>query len=71
MAVVPKYQGLGVNLVLYSEMAKTLQTGRFTDADLVQVRDHNLKMIAEMERLGAPIYKRHRVYRKSLSDHPQ
>jgi GNAT superfamily N-acetyltransferase len=66
MAVVPKYQGLGVNLVLYSEMAKTLQTGRFTDADLVQVRDHNLKMIAEMERLGAPIYKRHRVYRKSL-----
>jgi GNAT superfamily N-acetyltransferase len=66
MAVVPKYQGLGVNLILYSEMAKTLQTGRFTDADLIQVRDHNLKMIAEMERLGAPIYKRHRVYRKSL-----
>lgn len=67
MAVVPKYQGLGASLVLYSEMAQTLQTGRFTDADLIQVRDHNLKMIAEMERLGAPAYKRHRVYRKSLS----
>jgi hypothetical protein len=53
-----------VNLVLYSEMAKTLQTGRFTDADLVQVRDNNPKMIADLARLGAPVYKRHRVYRK-------
>ena len=66
MAVVPEYQGLGANLILYSEMAKTLQTGRFTDADLVQVRDTNPKMIAELERLGAPVYKRHRVYRKRL-----
>jgi len=66
MAVVPKYQGLGVNLVLYSEMAKTLQSGRFTDADLVQARDNNHKMIAELERFGVPVYKRHRVYRKSL-----
>jgi GNAT superfamily N-acetyltransferase len=68
MAVVPKYQGLGATLVLYSEMIKTLQTGRFTDADLVQVRDNNPKMIAELERMGAPVYKRHRVYRKSLAD---
>lgn len=66
MAVVPKYQGLGATLVLYSEMTKTLQTGRFTDADLVQVRDNNPKMIAELERMGAPVYKRHRVYRKAL-----
>lgn len=66
MAVVPKYQGLGASLVLYSEMARTLQTGRFTDADLVQVRDNNPRMIAELERLGAPVYKRHRVYRKPL-----
>jgi GNAT superfamily N-acetyltransferase len=64
LAVVPQYQGMGVNLVLYSEMAKTLQTGRFTDADLVQVRDNNPKMIADLARLGAPVYKRHRVYRK-------
>lgn len=66
MAVIPKYQGLGVNLVLYSEMAKTLQTGRFTDAELAQVRDNNPKMLAELARLGAPAYKRHRVYRKPL-----
>jgi len=67
MAIVPEYQGLGPNLILYSEMIKTLQTGRFTDADLVQVRDNNPKMIAELERLGAPVYKRHRVYRKPLA----
>jgi len=66
IAVVPKYQGLGASLVLYSEMAKTLQTGRFTDADLVQVREDNAKMIAELERLGATVYKRHRVYRKPV-----
>ncbi|GAB4547466.1 MAG: hypothetical protein Kow0063_42120 [Anaerolineae bacterium] len=67
MAVIPRYQGLGANLVLYSEMVKTLQTGRFTDADLVQARDNNAKMIAELERLGVTVYKRHRVYRKQLS----
>jgi GNAT superfamily N-acetyltransferase len=66
MAIVPQYQGLGANLVLYSEMAKTLQMGRFTDADLVQVRDNNTRMIAELERLGAPVFKRHRVYRRPL-----
>ena len=66
MAVIPKFQGLGANLVLYSEMVKTLQTGRFTDADLVQARDNNAKMIAELGRFGVPVYKRHRVYRKSL-----
>lgn len=70
MAVIPKYQGLGANLVLYSEMVKTLQTGRFSDADLVQARDNNAKMIADLERLGAPVYKRHRVYRKQLSHLP-
>ncbi len=67
MAVVPKYQGLGVNLVLYSEMVKALLSGRFTDADLVQARDNNHKMIAELARLGVPVYKRHRVYRKPLN----
>jgi GNAT superfamily N-acetyltransferase len=70
MAVIPKYQGLGVNLILYSEMVKTLQTGRFTDGDLVQARDNNTKMIAELERLGVPVYKRHRVYRKRLTSPP-
>lgn len=70
MAVIPRYQGLGANLVLYSEMVKTLQTGRFTDADLVQARDNNTKMIADLERLGMPVYKRHRVYRKRLSHRP-
>jgi GNAT superfamily N-acetyltransferase len=67
LAVLPKYQGLGANLVLYSEMAKTLQTGRFTDADLVQTRDSNSKMLADLARMGASVYKRHRVYRKPLS----
>jgi len=67
MAVIPKFQGLGANLVLYSEMIKTLQSGRFTDADLVQARDNNTKMIAELERFGVPVYKRHRVYRKPLN----
>jgi hypothetical protein len=67
MAVIPKFQGLGANLILYSEMVKTLQCGRFTDADLVQARDNNTKMIAELERLGVPVYKRHRVYRKPLN----
>ena len=68
MAVVPKFQGLGATVVLYSEMAKTLQTGRFTDGDLVQVRDNNPRMIRELEGLGVSAYKRHRVYRKQLQN---
>lgn len=49
-------------------MAKTLKTGSFSDADLMQVRDSNIKMIADTAQQGAPIYKRHRVYRKALPD---
>lgn len=66
MGILPKYQGLGANAIMYVEMARTLKEGGFEFADLVQVEEKNEKMQAELKALGARFYKTHRVYVKEL-----
>lgn len=66
-AVLPQYQGLGANMILYDEMAKTLLDDRYEFADLVQVQESNMKMLGDIEHLiENDRYKRHRVYHKAL-----
>ncbi|HEC35272.1 MAG TPA: hypothetical protein ENI39_01915 [Anaerolineae bacterium] len=64
--ILPQYQGLGVNAVLYYEIYKTLQERRFLHADIVQVNEQNAKMMQEMEALGVDFYKTHRIYERVL-----
>jgi len=64
--ILPKYQGLGVNAVLYYEMYKTVKERGFLHADLVQVNEENTRMMQELEMLGADFYKAHRIYERSL-----
>src|SRR6185436_8556285 len=46
-AILPQYQGLGANLILYDEMAKTLiASTRYEHADLTQVQESNIKMLS-------------------------
>jgi len=68
VGIVPQYQGAGANAVLYSELAKTFaQSGRrFQHGDYVQVAETNLESLGDATRLGFPMYKRHRIYRKAL-----
>jgi len=64
--ILPQYQGLGVNAIMYDEMRKTVRERGFLHADIVQVNEQNTRMMREMEALGADLYKAHRIYEREL-----
>ena len=66
MGLIPEYQGLGANVVLYTELAKTLKSYGFHHADIVQINEVNRASIADMENVGVHWYKRHRAYKREL-----
>jgi len=66
LGLVPQHRGMGANVLLYTELAKTLRDHGFEHADIVQVGEENIKSLAEMQALGVSWYKTHRVYRRSL-----
>ena len=66
IGILPEHQGVGVNTILYSEMDKSVRSYNFKHADVVQIREHNLKSMADMKALGIKWYKRHRVYTMGL-----
>jgi hypothetical protein len=63
--ILAPYRGLGVNAILYVEMQKTIESGHFEHADLVQMEEHVLT-VADTQTMGGKIYKRHRIYEKQL-----
>jgi hypothetical protein len=64
--LLPEYQGLGANVLLYTELAKTINDYGFEYADLVQVNEVNKSSMADMEAVGINWYKRHRAYKIQL-----
>jgi ribosomal protein S18 acetylase RimI-like enzyme len=60
--LLPEYQGLGANVLLYTELAKTIHEYGFESADLVLVNETNTRSLADMEAVGVKWYKRHRAY---------
>jgi hypothetical protein len=64
--ILAPYRGLGVNAILYSEMQKTIRSGQFEHADIVQIEESVLTLDDAL-RMGARIYKRHRIYEKLLA----
>jgi GNAT superfamily N-acetyltransferase len=64
--ILPQYQGLGVNAVLYSEMYNILRERGFLHADIVQTNEQNTRMVRELEALGVDFYKAHRIYERAL-----
>lgn len=66
LGFLPSCQGVGGNVLLYTELARAAQGFRFTDADIVQVDEHNARSRAEMEAIGVQWTKRHRTYRRAL-----
>ncbi len=70
MGILEKYQRLGGNALIYSELARTIQGTRrfaFTEAEMVQINESTDLMLADMFRLGATIRKRHRVFEKQIT----
>jgi GNAT superfamily N-acetyltransferase len=64
--ILPQYWGGGVALLLFDEMARRARAKGYTWADLSLTSADNPYTPDLAERLGARIYKRYRVYRKSI-----
>jgi GNAT superfamily N-acetyltransferase len=60
--ILPEYQGLGGNALLYSEMEKTIREHNFLHAELVQVAETAVQMRRDLENVGGVPYKNHRVF---------
>ena len=66
MGILPDYQRLGGNALLYSELTKTGGGERFARAELTQISERTELMLRDVQTLGARIYKVHRMFEKSL-----
>jgi hypothetical protein len=68
MGILDEYRGLGGNIVMYNELHKSLHSSgdQFVHADMTQMADLVINMLADANTLGGNRYKVHRVYRKSL-----
>lgn len=64
--LVPEFQGVGGNALLYSEMEKSIREQGFKHADLTQVAETAVQMRRDLENVGGKLYKNHRVYRLAL-----
>lgn len=64
--ILPEYQKLGGNGLLYYELIRTIEDAGFRKAEMVQVADTTSLMLADMQTLGGRVYKTHRIYRRKL-----
>jgi hypothetical protein len=64
--ILPEYQGLGGNALLYAEMEKTVRGSAFEHAELTQIAETAVDMRQDIVRIGGKLYKNHRVYRRQL-----
>ncbi|MCB2179709.1 hypothetical protein KQH54_01155 [bacterium] len=60
--ILPEFQGIGGNALMYSEMAKSMDEYPFVHGDLPQVAETTKEMRADLENIGGVPYKNHRVY---------
>jgi hypothetical protein len=64
MGILPQYQRLGGNALLYHELEKSAAGGSFRRAELVQVSERTELMLRDIQTLGGRIRKVHRLYEK-------
>ncbi len=69
MGILERYQRIGGNALIYSELARTVKhtpSYRFDEAEMVQINEGTDLMLADLRKLGAQVGKVHRVYRASI-----
>ena len=66
LGLLPGYRGVGGNVLLYTEMTKTVKEFGFEHVESVQVGEENSKSLEENEIFGVQWYKRHRVFERAL-----
>ena len=65
--ILPQYQRLGGNALLYYMLEKIATQKRFLYVDAVQIAETTELMLADLATLGAKVYKVHRLYQRQLS----
>jgi hypothetical protein len=65
--ILPEFQGLGGNALLYVAMEETLRAFDYDWYELTQVAETAVQMRRDLETLGGEAYKNHRVYSKVLA----
>ncbi len=63
VAILKKYQNLGLGSILYAEMADRVERNGYLGGELSWVADENTKMKKVIESMGATVSKRYVVYR--------
>lgn len=66
IGLLPEFQRLGGDALLFSELAHTLIDFGFKKADIVMVNDKNIASRSDLEAIGIQWYKTHRNYRRWL-----
>jgi hypothetical protein len=66
VGMLPRYQGMGGNAILYTELEKSIHAFGFKHMDIVQVNETNFESFNDMEAIGVQWYKRHRSYKRDL-----
>ena len=67
VGILPEYQGLGANAILYMTLTDTIKNEfNFKHADTVFIGEENFRSFSDNETMGVKWYKRHRLYAKDL-----
>jgi GNAT superfamily N-acetyltransferase len=62
MGILPEYQRLGGNALLYAEIAALLRTRAFDELEMVQIAEDTTLMLKDAFTLGGEITKKHRIF---------
>ncbi len=65
-AIRPDYQGRGLDMLMGTKMLESARATGITVIDSHLELETNLKVRAEMERMGGKVYKRYRIWEKEL-----
>jgi ribosomal protein S18 acetylase RimI-like enzyme len=66
IGLLPAYRGVGGDVLLLTELERSLRARAFKHVDAVMVGEDNDASRANLEKLGVRWYKRHRSYRRRL-----
>ena len=68
LGILPEYQGMGANAILYTALGDTIQSkGQFEHCDTVFIGEENYNSFSDNVTMGVEWYKRHRMYEKKLN----
>lgn len=67
MGIRPRFRKQGIDYALYLRGLKAAQAKGMKEIEVSWVLDHNVALVAAVERFGANIYKRYRLYEKDTA----